>query len=80
MHNNARIISISGNPVSGKSTVVKKMIEKLKEKGFSDENIHLISTGKMFRENFNKIMNLISNIDNEEKMKDIQRINILEGY
>ena len=29
MNNNARIISISGNPVSGKSTVVKKMIEKL---------------------------------------------------
>ena len=80
MNNNARIISISGNPVSGKSTVVKKMIEKLKERGFSDENIHLVSTGTMFRECFNKVMNLISSIDNEEKMieysndKDIRRI------
>ena len=80
MNNNARIISISGNPVSGKSTVVKKMIEKLKERGFSDENIHLVSTGTMFRECFNKVMNLISNIDNEEKMieyskdKDIRKI------
>ena len=80
MNNNARIISISGNPVSGKSTVVKKMIEKLKERGFSDENIHLVSTGTMFRECFNKVMNLISSIDNEEKMneykkdKDIRKI------
>lgn len=80
MNNNARIISISGNPVSGKSTVVKKMIEKLKERGFSDENIHLVSTGTMFRKCFNKVMSLISNIDNEEKMieyskdKDIRRI------
>ena len=36
MSNNSRIVSISGNPVSGKSTVVNKIIEKLK--GFSKEN------------------------------------------
>lgn len=80
MSNNSRIVSISGNPVSGKSTVVNKIIEKLKEKGFSDENIHLISTGTMFRKYFNKLMSLISNIDNKEKMienskdTDIKRI------
>ena len=74
------LITIAGGTASGKSTVVKKMIEKLKERGFSDENIHLVSTGTMFRECFNKVMNLISNIDNEEKMieyskdKDIRKI------
>lgn len=80
MSNNSNIISISGNPVSGKSTVVNKIIARLKEKGFSDENIHLISTGTMFRDYFNKVMSLISNIDNDEKIieysndKDIRRI------
>ena len=35
MNNNYknRIITISGEPVSGKSTTLKKMIEKLKQKG-----------------------------------------------
>ena len=69
MENNTKIISISGNPLSGKSTVINKMLEKLKNKGFSDKNIHLVSTGKMFREYFNKIMKLIENIDNEETLK-----------
>lgn len=71
MKNNARIISISGNPVSGKSTVVNKMIEKLKDKGFSDENIHLISTGTIFRQYFNKIKTLLANIDNDDVLKEL---------
>lgn len=70
MKNKTRIISISGNPVSGKSTVIKQILEKLKSKGFSDENIHWVSTGNLFREYFNKIMKLIENIDNEEILKE----------
>ena len=42
-----KIITISGEPVSGKSTVVKQLIKKYEELGF---NVHVISTGKLFRE------------------------------
>jgi len=42
-----KIITISGEPVSGKSTVVKSLIKKYEELGF---NVHVISTGNLFRE------------------------------
>lgn len=42
-----RIITISGEPVSGKSTVVKRIKEKYEEMGF---NVHIIQTGHFFRE------------------------------
>ena len=42
-----RIITISGEPVSGKSTVVKRIKEKYEKKGF---NVHIIQTGHFFRE------------------------------
>lgn len=42
-----KIITISGEPVSGKSTVVKSLIKKYEEEGF---NVHVISTGNLFRE------------------------------
>lgn len=41
-----RIITISGEPVSGKSTVVKNIKSKYEELGF---NVHIISVGKLFR-------------------------------
>ena len=47
-----KIIAISGEPVSGKGTTVKKMIEKLKEQGYTDEQIHLETTGNDFRRYF----------------------------
>lgn len=42
-----KIITISGEPVSGKSTVVKSLKKKYEEKGF---NVHIISVGQIFRE------------------------------
>lgn len=42
-----KIITISGEPVSGKSTVVKKLKEKYEEMGY---NVHLVFTGHLFRD------------------------------
>lgn len=42
-----KIITISGEPVSGKSTVVKTLKEKYESMGY---NVHVISTGYVFRE------------------------------
>lgn len=41
-----KIISISGEPVSGKSTVVKKLKEKYEKEGYK---VHIISIGHIFR-------------------------------
>lgn len=41
-----KIITISGEPVSGKSTVVNLLIEKYKSQGY---RVHKISTGALFR-------------------------------
>ena len=65
-----KIITISGQPVTGKGTNVKAIIEKLKQKGYKDENIHLESTGDVFRKYFNSIIEMIQNIDSEEKAKE----------
>lgn len=42
-----KIITISGEPASGKSTVLKVLEEKYKSKGL---NVHIISIGEIFRE------------------------------
>lgn len=42
-----RIITISGEPASGKSTVVKKLTKKYQDMGIS---VHIISVGTLFRE------------------------------
>ncbi len=42
-----KIITISGEPASGKSTVVKEIKNKYEEQGF---NVHIISVGNVFRE------------------------------
>lgn len=68
-----RIITISGEPVSGKSTTLKKMIEKLKQKGIREENIHFVQTGEIFRKYMNRIVELIVNFDNREKAMEIAR-------
>ena len=70
MRNNTRIISISGNPASGKSTVVNRLIEKLKNNGFEDENIHIISAGSVFRDYYNKLKNLLKSIDNPKDLTE----------
>lgn len=68
-----RIITISGEPVSGKSTTINAIIEKLQQEGFSKKNIHLIQTGHKFREYFNKIVDIINNFDNDEKVIEISK-------
>lgn len=73
MDKNIKVFSISGMPVSGKSTVVKKMVEKFEEQGYEKSNIHLISVGKKFREYFNKIVKLASNINNEQVLKELAK-------
>ncbi len=67
------IFSISGNPVSGKSTVINKLIEILKNRGILEENLHVVSTGKIYREHFNKIVNLIKSIDDENQLSEISK-------
>ena len=42
-----KIITISGEPASGKSTVIKVLVEEYEKLGY---NVHVISTGDMFRE------------------------------
>lgn len=66
-----KIIALSGEPVSGKGTAVKTLIEKLKEQGYTQEQIHLESTGDAFRRYFNSIIDLILNLNNEENLKNI---------
>ena len=56
MNNKVKIISLSGVPVSGKSTVINGIKSRLIENGELEENIHIITAGQMFREYFNKIM------------------------
>ena len=65
-----KIIAISGQPVTGKGTNVKAIIEKFKQEGYNEENKHLPSTGDDFRRYFNSIIGMIQNLDNEEKAKE----------
>lgn len=67
-----KIITISGEPVSGKGTTIKELIKQLEKQGYSRENIHLESTGNDFRIYFNSIIDLIRNINNNEEMKNIK--------
>ena len=66
-----KIFSMSGMPVSGKSTVIKTMTQQLIEHGYNQENIHVFSVGKRFREYFNKVVMLASNIENNDVLKEI---------
>ena len=66
-----RIIAISGEPVSGKGTTIKKMTELLIQNGYKEENIHIISTGHQFRNYFEKIIDFIKNIDDKKKIKEL---------
>lgn len=61
------IITISGVPVSGKGTTIKKIIEKLEKQGYKPENIHHVSTGHIFRDYFNAVEEIIRNTGNLEK-------------
>ena len=45
-----KIVTISGEPASGKESCVQAMVATLQQKGMAKENIHLICTGTLFRE------------------------------
>ena len=63
-----KIIKMSGEPVSGKGTVTKVLIEKLKEQGYEENKIHLIGTGDMFRRYFAEVLDLMSNFESKDKV------------
>lgn len=71
MDKKVKIFSMSGMPVSGKSTVIKAMKQQFVKNGYSEDNIHVFSVGKRFRDYFNKVIDLASNIDNKEKSMQI---------
>ncbi len=68
-----RIITISGEPVSGKGTAVRNIVEELKKSGYNDEKIHIISTGQKFRDYFEKIIEFIRNIDDPKKIGELSQ-------
>lgn len=71
-----KILTISGEPASGKSTVIKELVTNYETQGFK---VHLISVGELFREianekglsiqEFNEYM---KNHDNVDKLIDNQ--------
>ncbi len=67
-----KIITISGEPVTGKGTNVKALEKKLIEKGYTQDNIHIVTTGHDFRRYFNTILDFIANLDNEEVIKELK--------
>lgn len=72
-----KIIAISGQPVTGKSTTIKALKGNLTKNGYKEENIHITSTGEEFRKYINSIIELIKNLDNMEnieKAKEIESI------
>ena len=55
-----KIITLSGQPVSGKGTAVKLLKDKLLEsQKYKEEDIHVISTGEEYRKHFNLIVDII---------------------
>lgn len=66
-----KIITLSGEPVTGKGTNVKAIEHKLVEKGYKEENIHIITTGHEFRRYFEIILDFIKNRDDIDKINEL---------
>ena len=49
------------------------MVEILKEQGYSENNIHVISTGQRFRDYFELIIEYMKNADNQEKLEKLKQ-------
>lgn len=75
-----KIITLSGEPVSGKGTAVKNLIKKLEEAGYSRNQIHLESTGNDFRRYFNSIIDLILNLNNKDELEEICKRDELKQF
>lgn len=61
-----KIIALSGEPVAGKGTTTKALVEALQSTGYSQENIHVISTGNEFRKYFSLVLRFIDNLKNDD--------------
>lgn len=68
-----KIIALSGQPVTGKGTNTKAIVEKLKLRGYAEENIHIISTGNEFRKFFEIIVDYIKNLENAMKLAELEK-------
>lgn len=70
---NNKIITISGQPVTGKGTTVKALVKKLAKQGYPKENIHIISTGHEFRNYFNAIFEFVTKYKKPEQMESFKQ-------
>lgn len=77
---NNKIIALSGQPVTGKGTNVNAIIEKFKKQGYSEENIHVISTGHEFRNYFNHISEFIKHYQNPEELERLAQDEYLKVF
>ena len=75
-----KIIAISGEPVSGKGTTVKSLVNELEKNGYKKENIHIRTVGHEFRELFKYLLDFINNFDNEEKINEFSENDILKEF
>lgn len=67
----SNIIAISGTPVSGKSTTVDGLIDKLQKRGFDRDKIHVFNVGQEFRKYFNAVFSIMANFDDKDKVAEI---------
>lgn len=67
-----KIITMSGQPVTGKSTAVRALKKQLLENGYEEENIHIINTGDEFRKYIEAIVELYENINDTKKMQELK--------
>ena len=66
-----KIITLSGQPVTGKSSTVEALINRLKNAGLKEENIHILSTGKEFRHLSELVVDFIKNSGDPEKSAEL---------
>lgn len=64
-----KIVTISGEPASGKESCIQAMVATLQQKGMAKENIHLICTGTLFRE----MVEFLNNIENPDRLKELSQ-------
>lgn len=66
-----KIITISGEPVTGKGTTVKALTDKLIKRGYKEEDVHVIITGHEFRDLFFVLLDFISHLEDEKKLMEL---------
>lgn len=77
MKKSNQIITISGEPVSGKGTVLKELSRKLQEQGYTT---HIITTGTMFRSYYKLIIDFVKALreNNQEKVEELSKCEELQ--